>query len=99
MAHINVHLGLLPNTLAPLHDLYQSSADQARFLKMPPQPEGDRRTSLLAYTDIGSITIVWNVLGGLPRRALQLRRGLGVYQARARLCRYQYRRRHTPVYR
>jgi isopenicillin N synthase-like dioxygenase len=65
MAHINVHLGLPSNTLAPLHDLHQSSADQARFLKMPPQPEGDRRTSLLAHTDVGSITMVWNVLGGL----------------------------------
>ena len=32
---------------------------------MPPQPHGDRRTSLLAHTDFGSVTLLWNILGGL----------------------------------
>lgn len=32
---------------------------------MAPQPEANRGTSLLAHTDLGSVTLVWNVLGGL----------------------------------
>lgn len=65
LSHLEKHLNLAPGTLAALHELHRSSADQARLLKMPPQPEGDRRTSLLPHTDFGSVTLVWNVLGGL----------------------------------
>ena len=32
---------------------------------MAPQPEAELRTSLLAHTGLGSVTLVWNVLGGL----------------------------------
>lgn len=65
LSHLDKHLHLAPGTLAALHELYRSSTDQARLLKMPPQPEGDRRTSLLPHTDFGSVTLVWNILGGL----------------------------------
>jgi isopenicillin N synthase-like dioxygenase len=32
---------------------------------MAPQLPGDQRTSLLAHTDFGSLTLLWNILGGL----------------------------------
>ena len=32
---------------------------------MRPQPQDDRRTSLFAHTDVGSVTLLWNILGGL----------------------------------
>jgi isopenicillin N synthase-like dioxygenase len=32
---------------------------------MLPQPTADRGTSLLAHTDFGSVTLLWNVVGGL----------------------------------
>lgn len=65
LSHLNKSLHLAPGTLAALHKLHRSSTDQVRLLKMPPQPEGDRRTSLLPHTDFGSVTLLWNVLGGL----------------------------------
>lgn len=65
LSNIEAHLRLEPGKLTSLHRLTQTSADQLRLLKMPPQPQGDRRTSLLAHTDIGSVTLLWNILGGL----------------------------------
>ena len=65
LSKIEGHLGLETGKLASLHRLEQASADQLRLLKMSPQPEDDRRTSLLAHTDIGSVTLLWNILGGL----------------------------------
>ncbi|MCJ1471416.1 hypothetical protein MMC13_000055 [Lambiella insularis] len=65
LSHLESHLHLPPGKLSSLHRLHHPSADQARLLKMPPQPEGDRRTSLLAHTDFGSVTLLWNILGGL----------------------------------
>lgn len=65
LSHLDKHLQLAPGTLAALHELQRSSTDQARMLKMSPQPEGDRRTSLLPHTDFGSVTLLWNILGGL----------------------------------
>lgn len=40
---------------------------------MPAQPEGDRRTSLLPHTDFGSVTLVWNILGGLQIQSSEVR--------------------------
>lgn len=65
ISKIEAHLRLEPGQLTSLHRLTQTSADQLRLLKMPPQPQGDRRTSLLAHTDFGSVTLLWNILGGL----------------------------------
>lgn len=32
---------------------------------MPPQPENDRQLSLLSHTDFGTVTLLFNILGGL----------------------------------
>ncbi|KAE8391965.1 hypothetical protein BDV23DRAFT_182084 [Aspergillus alliaceus] len=58
-----LHLPL--STLTDLHRLHFRSGDQVRFIKAPPQPSQDRRTAMGAHTDFGSITILFNRLGGL----------------------------------
>jgi isopenicillin N synthase-like dioxygenase len=35
------------------------------MLRYPPQPEGDRRAAFLGHTDLGTVTILFNVVGGL----------------------------------
>lgn len=58
-------LCLPKGALASLQPLDRPSDTALRMLRYPPQPEGDHRTSLLGHTDIGSITILFNTLGGL----------------------------------
>lgn len=41
------------------------SGDQIRLIKSPPQPETESRIALGKHTDFGSITILFNQLGGL----------------------------------
>ncbi|KAL4931615.1 putative oxidoreductase, 2OG-Fe(II) oxygenase family [Aspergillus undulatus] len=48
-----------------MHRLNAASGDQVRFVKAPPQPVDDRRTALGEHTDFGSVTILFNRLGGL----------------------------------
>lgn len=62
---LNDHLELPPSTLSNLHRLHAVSGDQVRFIKAPPQPVDDRRTALGEHTDFGSVTILFNRLGGL----------------------------------
>jgi isopenicillin N synthase-like dioxygenase len=62
---LNDHLELPPNTLRNVHRLEGVSGDQVRFVKAPPQPPDDRRTALGEHTDFGSITVLFNRLGGL----------------------------------
>ncbi|KAL9622567.1 MAG: hypothetical protein Q9160_003064 [Pyrenula sp. 1 TL-2023] len=62
---LNTHLQLPKGSLQNLHRLNSPSGDQVRFIKAPPQPHDDRRTALGAHTDFGSITILFNRLGGL----------------------------------
>ena len=59
------HLHLPKGTLASLQRLDRLSGSTLRMLRYPPQPEGDRRTAFLGHTDIGTVTILFNVLGGL----------------------------------
>ncbi|KAH6674689.1 putative oxidoreductase [Halenospora varia] len=65
LSHLNTHLHLPPSTLQDLHALSQASGDQIRMIKSPPQPASDLRTSLGKHTDFGSITLLFNRLGGL----------------------------------
>lgn len=62
---INDNLGLPKNTLNNMHRIDLPSGDAVRLIKAPPQPENDRRTALAEHTDYGSITIVFNRMGGL----------------------------------
>jgi isopenicillin N synthase-like dioxygenase len=62
---LNESLGLPQSTLTNLHRLHAISGDQVRFVKAPPQPVDDRRTALGEHTDFGSVTILFNRLGGL----------------------------------
>lgn len=48
-----------------MHRFTSVGGDQVRFIKAPPQPVDDRRTALGEHTDFGSVTILFNRLGGL----------------------------------
>lgn len=63
--HLNTHLHLPPYTLTSLHRQNAASGDQVRIVKSPPQPPSDLKTALGKHTDFGSITILFNQLGGL----------------------------------
>jgi len=65
LTHLESHLQLPPSTLTSLHHLEAISGDHVRFIKAPPQPESDKRVALGKHTDFGSLTILFNRLGGL----------------------------------
>ncbi|GAB7351605.1 hypothetical protein MBLNU459_g2224t1 [Dothideomycetes sp. NU459] len=62
---LNARLDLPPDRLSSMHRLHAVSGDQVRWVHAPPQPFDDRRTALGEHTDFGSITILFNRLGGL----------------------------------
>ncbi|KAL2826749.1 oxidoreductase [Aspergillus pseudoustus] len=63
---LDTHLGLTRGTLSALCPLDQQSETSVRLLSSPAQysPEPDR-ISLGGHTDIGAITLLFNVVGGL----------------------------------
>ena len=65
LGHLSQHLHLPGHTLKSLHRLDAVSGDQVRFLKASPQKKEDNRTALGEHTDFGSITVLFNRLGGL----------------------------------
>ena len=65
LSHLEKHLRLPAGALTSLHPLDRLSGDQVRILKYDPQPRQDRRTSLVPHTDFGSVTSLFNILGGL----------------------------------
>ncbi|KAF2764018.1 Clavaminate synthase-like protein [Teratosphaeria nubilosa] len=66
LSQMNGRLGLPPNTLQNLHKITNNSGDQIRIIRSPPQPDqDDTKKSLGQHTDFGSITILFNRLGGL----------------------------------
>ncbi|KAL1310664.1 hypothetical protein AAFC00_000930 [Neodothiora populina] len=62
---LNQKLELATGQLPSLHRLHVASGDQVRWVHAPPQPQDDRRTALGEHTDFGSISILFNRLGGL----------------------------------
>ncbi|OAQ65285.2 1-aminocyclopropane-1-carboxylate oxidase [Pochonia chlamydosporia 170] len=62
---LNDHLALPPGTLQSMHRLEGHGGDQVRFIKAPPQPQDDRTIALGEHTDFGSVTVLFNRLGGL----------------------------------
>ncbi|KAF5017668.1 hypothetical protein F66182_10383 [Fusarium sp. NRRL 66182] len=62
----NDSLQLPKGTLSSLHQLEAMSGDAVRLIKAPPQPRSSRQgITLPEHTDYGSITFVFNQLGGL----------------------------------
>jgi isopenicillin N synthase-like dioxygenase len=62
---LNDRLDLPYDQLPSLHRLASVSGDQVRWVHAPPQPTDDRKTALGQHTDFGSVTILFNRLGGL----------------------------------
>ncbi|KAF2790586.1 Clavaminate synthase-like protein [Melanomma pulvis-pyrius CBS 109.77] len=62
---LETQLGLPNGAFRSRHRIEWPSSDQSRQIRYLPQPEEDRRTSLVPHTDYGSVTILFNVLGGL----------------------------------
>ena len=64
-AHLDKHLGLRRNTLASFSPQDKPSGSSIRLLKNSPQRIGSHRTNLVGHTDVGSVTMLFNILGGL----------------------------------
>ncbi|EJU03505.1 Clavaminate synthase-like protein [Dacryopinax primogenitus] len=64
LTHLNDQLELAPGTLPNMHRLYEESGDHVRMLKAPPAP-GEPSLSAGPHTDFGSLTVLFNWLGGL----------------------------------
>ncbi|WWD18255.1 hypothetical protein CI109_102705 [Kwoniella shandongensis] len=68
LEHLNTHLQLPEGTLANLHRIHERSGDHVRFTQAQPQPWDDDRATRGEHTDFGSITVLFNWLGGLQIR-------------------------------
>lgn len=68
LEHLNTQLQLPPGTLANLHRIYERSGDHVRFVQAPPSQYDEIRAQRAEHTDFGSITILFNWLGGLQIR-------------------------------
>ena len=65
LENLEIPLKLPARTLSDLHTIDKPAGDQLRMIKCPPQPFGDRRTSVVPHTDFGSVTLLFNRIGGL----------------------------------
>lgn len=65
LGHLDTHLGLPSGTLASLHPTSKPSMSTVRLIHVPSQPAGKPKASMVGHTDNGSITILFNVIGGL----------------------------------
>lgn len=66
LSHLNTHLDLPPNTLASFCPLDKVSGTSLRLLKaLPSSAEAKARTDLVGHTDMGVITMLFNIVGGL----------------------------------
>ncbi|GMK57926.1 hypothetical protein CspeluHIS016_0407600 [Cutaneotrichosporon spelunceum] len=68
LTQLNKRLGLPEGTLANMHRISQSSGDHIRFTHNPPQPFVERVAKRGEHTDFGSLTLLFNWLGGLQIR-------------------------------
>ena len=66
LSHLDTHLDLSPGTLASFSPLEKPSGTSLRLLKSLPLSTGAKaRTDLVGHTDMGSITMLFNIVGGL----------------------------------
>ena len=68
LEHLNTNLQLPPGTLANLHRITERSGDHVRFTQSPPQPWNEQLARKAEHTDFGSLTILFNWVGGLQIR-------------------------------
>ena len=68
VSHLESHLHLPPSTLLNLHRLTSCSGDHIRFNKRFPSAFHEQRARQSEHTDFGSLTILFNWLGGLQIR-------------------------------
>ncbi|WVQ70426.1 uncharacterized protein L199_008653 [Kwoniella botswanensis] len=68
LEHLNTHLQLPPGTLANLHRIHERSGDHVRFTQNHPGAFNEDRARSAEHTDFGSLTILFNWLGGLQVR-------------------------------
>lgn len=62
---LNEHLQLPLSTLANMHRIDHHSGDQIRMTRSPPRPMNGEVPRLAGHTDFGSVTVLFNRLGGL----------------------------------
>ncbi|MCJ1269514.1 hypothetical protein MMC22_009406 [Lobaria immixta] len=67
---LDAKLQLPAGTLSSLHRLDLTDRNQTRLLHYAPQPDKDRRASSVTHTDLGSVTVLFNRLGGLQVRSV-----------------------------
>lgn len=66
LIHLDKHLGLASGTLSSLAPLDQPSHTTTRLLEARPQPGlVDSRINFPGHTDVGTITMLFHVVGGL----------------------------------
>ncbi|KAK5120877.1 hypothetical protein LTR85_005944 [Meristemomyces frigidus] len=68
LEHLNRHLELPAGTLANLHRISERSGDHVRLVQAPPSEYNEARAQRAEHTDFGSITVLFNWLGGLQIR-------------------------------
>jgi isopenicillin N synthase-like dioxygenase len=68
LTHLNIHLHLPLNTLANLHRVTEPSGDHIRFTQSPPFKFDSELARKAQHTDFGSLTILFNWIGGLQIR-------------------------------
>lgn len=66
--HLEKNLGLEKGTLLEMHRLNERSGDHIRFTRAPAQPFNEVIAKQGEHTDFGSLTILFNWLGGLQIR-------------------------------
>ncbi|KAL1854846.1 hypothetical protein VTK73DRAFT_8683 [Phialemonium thermophilum] len=68
LAHLERNLQLAPRTLANLHRMHARSGDHVRFNRKAPDAFSEAKAKQGEHTDFGSLTILFNWLGGLQIR-------------------------------
>ncbi|KAH8812925.1 hypothetical protein F5884DRAFT_318708 [Xylogone sp. PMI_703] len=68
ITHLEAHLQLPPGTIANLHRITSRSGDHVRFNKNAVQPYNEDQARSTEHTDFGTLTILFNWLGGLQIR-------------------------------